>query len=54
MKQCVGNVPMQARCVLTHVPLQQAIKKKVMEGTWLEATGSAKCSLLATGSSVSK
>lgn len=33
---------MQARCVLTHVPLQQAIKKKkVMEGTWLEATGSA-------------
>lgn len=53
MKQCVGNVSMQTRCVLTHVPLQQAIKKKkVMEGTWLEATGSAKCSLLA--SSVSK
>ena len=24
----VGNVSMQARCVLTHVPLQQAIKKK--------------------------
>lgn len=25
---CVGNVPMQARRVLTHVPLQQASNKK--------------------------